>query len=164
MRKIIYKLVAVALVFGSLAAGWLWMDCQTFLHTPLHVEQGGYHVEVPHGGNLNRLASVLYKDHVISSRRYLVWYARLSGNAHNIKTGEYELTTKMTPVELVAALNQGKVIQYSLTIVEGWTFRQLISALKVHPQIVDTVLDRKPAEIMAAPSSSSAFWISPFWK
>ena len=150
MKIYFYKLIALSILVVSLSTGWLWMDYQRFLKTPLNLPQGEYTVEVPPGGNLGRLASKLYNDNIISSRRYLIWYARLTGNADNIKTGEYSLNQKMTPVDLIGVINQGKVIQYAMTIVEGWTFKQLIDALKKHPQIINTMLDKSGSEIMSA--------------
>lgn len=150
MKKLLYKIVALALVVGSILVAWLWMDYQAFLDAPLSIEQENHIVEVPQGGNLGRLASRLSRDNIISSRRYFVWHARLSGKADHIKTGEYSLSSKMTPRDLLEALNQGKVIQYSITIVEGWTFSQLVDVLKQHPQIVKTTLDKTQQEIMQA--------------
>jgi len=148
MRNLAYKIIVVTILAIVLAAGWLSVDYLSFLKTPLSISTDKYIMDVPQGGNLGRLARKLSKEGIISSRRYLVWYAYLTGNANNIKMGEYELTKDMTPVTLMAVLNQGKVIQYSFTIVDGWTFKQMIAALKTHPQIRNTVLDKTPDEIM----------------
>ena len=150
MQKIVYKIFSIVLVFSGVSAGWLWVDYQSFLENPVNIKQENYIIEVPQGGNLGRLASRLYKDGVLSSRRYLVWYARFSGKADDIKVGEYQLSSTITPKELLILLNQGKVIQYSLTIVEGWTFKQLVNAMKQHPQIRNTILDKSSSEVMTA--------------
>lgn len=150
MRIIIYKFIGIIVLVTSLSVGWVVMEYQNFLRTPLNLKQDKYVVEVPQGGNLGRLENKLYADGVISSHRYLMWYARLSGNADSIKVGEYALNSTMTPVDLIEIINQGKVIQYSLTVVEGWTFKQLIEALKTHPQIRNTILDKSGSEIMTA--------------
>lgn len=150
MRKLTYKVITPTLLLGLLALGWLWVDYQNFLRTPLSLPSDKYVVDVPPGGNLSRLARKLYTDGIIRSHRYLILYARLSGNANNIQTGEYELTKNMTPTMLVQMLSQGKVIQYSFTIVEGWTFKQLIEFLKNDPHIRNTVLDKPVNTIMAA--------------
>jgi UPF0755 protein len=56
------------------------------------------------------------------------WF-RLSGQARQIKAGNYELETGVTPLELLAKLTRGEEAQRSVTLVEGWTFKQVRSSL-----------------------------------
>ncbi len=58
----------------------------------------------------------------------------------------------------------GRVIQYPLTIVEGWTFRQLRQALAAHPQLTQTLAGLSDAEIMARlgrPGAHPEGWFLP---
>ncbi|MFO7604537.1 MAG: endolytic transglycosylase MltG [Gammaproteobacteria bacterium] len=150
MRKRFSKFLGLSILVISVAGGGLWLDYRNFLSTPLNLTDDTYVVQVPPGGNLGRLATQLATDGIIDSRRYLLWHAQLTGDAHSIKTGEYALNKTMTPVDLIDIIRQGKVIQYSFTVIEGWTFREMIDALKTHPQIHNTVLDQSAEEIMAA--------------
>jgi len=150
MRSLLYKVLLPLFLLCAIALAWLWQDVENFLHTPMNLPNNKYLIEVRAGDNLSQLTRRLVKQKIIRSRRYLIWYARLTGKANNIKTGEYELSPHMTPVNLVSMLNEGKVLQYSFTIVEGWTFKQLIGFLKNDPHIQKTVLEQPPAKIMAA--------------
>ena len=47
-----------------------------------------------------------------------------------IKAGEYAIPPGTTPRSLLALFESGAVIQHSVTIVEGWTFRDLRKALE----------------------------------
>ena len=60
---------------------------------------------------------------------------RISGNSAGIKAGHYELQPGVTPVGLMAQLTRGDVVQARLTIIEGWTFAQMRSALAAHSGI-----------------------------
>jgi UPF0755 protein len=62
------------------------------------------------------------------------WF-RLSGQARQIKAGNYELETGVTPLELLDKLTRGEEAQRSVTLVEGWTFKQVRSALSKAEQL-----------------------------
>jgi UPF0755 protein len=79
---------------------------------------------------------------------YLEAYARLNGLATRLQAGEYALTPGLTPPALLERIVAGQVIQYPLTVVEGWTFRQLRQALAAHPKLVQTLAGLSDAEIM----------------
>jgi UPF0755 protein len=46
-----------------------------------------------------------------------------------VKAGEYLLSAGITPVELMEVITSGRSINYSFTIVEGSTFKQLIESI-----------------------------------
>jgi len=58
-----------------------------------------------------------------------------------IKTGEYQLDPGITPRELLQLLSSGAVVQYRFTLVEGWTFRQLLQAL-ANDDVLKNTLER----------------------
>jgi UPF0755 protein len=59
----------------------------------------------------------------------LFWWFRLSGQARQIKAGSYELAPEATPRSLLRKLVRGEEALRSLTLVEGWNFRQVRQAL-----------------------------------
>jgi UPF0755 protein len=59
---------------------------------------------------------------------------------HVYKAGEYLLEAGMTPREVLAKLSSGQVVKYRITLVEGWTFQQFISALAEN-EVLDHELD-----------------------
>lgn len=50
---------------------------------------------------------------------------------------------------MIGLWKRGEVVQYSLTLVEGWNFRQLRSALQNQPKLQQTLDGLSDAEIMA---------------
>ncbi len=54
---------------------------------------------------------------------------RALGKGPKLKAGSYELKPGATPVRLVEQLVRGEFAQESLTIIEGWTFRQMRQAM-----------------------------------
>ena len=92
--------------------------------------------DVAPGVGLIAVANDLHRRGILGRPRYLVWYARWEGKADRVQTGVYGLSPGMTPVQLLDKLVAGDVIQYALTIPEGWTFRQLRAAVDADPKLL----------------------------
>ncbi len=153
LRKRLDRLLGLLLgglvLVASLAGGWLKMDYDSYLKTPLSVPAGGLDFVVVPGSNIRLLAADLAQRGVTDKPRYLAWYARWHGLAGKIQAGEYEITPGTTPVALLDRFVRGQVKQYRLTIIEGWTFRQMMAALEADPAVRHTLQGLSPAQVMA---------------
>lgn len=127
-----------------------YIDYQRFMNTPLHVPPSGLVVELAAGSGLRQLTQQLQQQPGLSRPGfYLELYARLHGLAPRLQAGEYALTPELTPRILLERISAGRVIQYPLTVVEGWTFAQLREALAAHPKLQHTLAGLSAAQIMA---------------
>ena len=121
MRLIIQFLLVLALAFGG-GAFW-WLNHALPMTAPtldLSVESG----TTPRG-----VAQAAVDSGVQTSPELLYWWFRLSGQARQIKAGSYELETGLTPFSLLRKLTRGEEALRSVTLVEGWTFKQVRAAL-----------------------------------
>ncbi len=149
LRRWLWALATLALLFGA-ALYLVYTDYRSFLDAPLDAPADGLTLELKPGMNMADLIAELQRQPgLLRSALYLHGYARLNGLASRIKAGEYAITPGMTPRRLMAQIVNGRVIQYSLTVVEGWTFRQLRRVLATHPKIAQTLVEASDAEIMA---------------
>lgn len=141
----------LALAFGlGLSLALMYADYRQFLETPLPVPAQGLTLDIQSGTGIGQLVRQLQQQPGLSRPAiYLEAYARLNGLASRLKAGEYALTPGLTPRALLDRIVAGRVIQYPLTIVEGWTFRQLRQALMAHPRLVQTLSGLSDAEVMA---------------
>ena len=143
----------------------IYIDYQQFLETPLRVPAQGLTLEIKPGTGIGQLARQLRQQPGLSRPAfYLEAYARSTGLASRLKAGEYALTPGLTPRMLLDRIVAGRVIQYPLTIVEGWTFRQLRQTLASHPKLVQTLSGLSDAEVMARlghPSEHPEGWFLP---
>ena len=64
---------------------------------------------------------------VSADARY--WWFRLSGQSRLIKAGSYEIVPGTSPEALLDKLVRGEQALRSVTLVEGWNFRQVREAL-----------------------------------
>ena len=148
-RRLLLTLAALALIFGP---AWyvVYADYRAFLDTPLRIPAGGLVLELKPGMGVTGLARELQRQPgLLRSAPYLEAYARLNRLAPRLKAGEYAIAPGVTPRGLIEQVVAGRVIQYPLTVVEGWTFRQLRRALAEHPRIRQTLREAGDAEIMA---------------
>jgi UPF0755 protein len=148
MRNLLFKLAGAIIVAGALGIGWVWMDYQAFMSTPLNVPEKGYRYEMKSGMNLTRLLKQLHNDGIISKPNYIQWYARLTGKANTVHVGEYELQAGDTPRDFINTLLSGKVVQYALTVVEGWNFKQLMDAINHNPHLEHKLTGKSNEQIM----------------
>lgn len=147
----------------ALSLSLIYVDYRRFLETPLPVADAGLTIELKPGAGIRQLIRQLQPG-LSRPAFYLEGYARLNGLAPRLKAGEYAVTPGLTPPELLDRIVAGRVIQYPLTLVEGWTFRQLRQALAAHPQLAQTLTGLSDAEIMARlgrPGAPPEGWFLP---
>jgi UPF0755 protein len=75
--------------------------------------------------------------------------ARVTGKSARIKAGSYELKPGTTPRGLLTQLVRGEFAQESVTIIEGWTFRQMRQTLAAAPSLKHDTADLSDKELLA---------------
>ena len=102
------------------------------------------------GSSLSAIAHDLQRQGQLRHIHMLLLYARLRQIADDIHAGEYQLRPGISALGLLRALVRGRVIQYSLTLVEGWTFREIMQAVRQQPNIRQTLPSVEPKAVMSA--------------
>jgi UPF0755 protein len=144
MRRLIGGVVLVA----GLLLGWLWLDYRTTVDSPLANRDTAY-FEVGKGEGLARIAQGLAERGILARPLWFQVLAYASGAQKHLKYGEYEIPPGTSPRDLLDKMVAGKVRQYPVTVVEGWTFADMLALLARHPALKAEVSSKPPAEIMA---------------
>ena len=79
--------------------------------------------------------------------------ARVTQKASHIKAGSYEFKPGTTPRRLIDQLVRGEFSQESLTIIEGWTFRQMRQAIAANDGLKHETAAMSDRDLMAKISS-----------
>ena len=79
----------------------------------------------------------------------LVLWFRLSGQDRAIKAGSYEITPEMSPRMVLNMLARGEESLRYVTLVEGWTFKQVKQALAKAETLKASTQGMSDAQIMA---------------
>ncbi len=135
IKQIIYLLI-IAAVAASLFLGYKFNQFQS---QPIKLEQETMIFSILPGNTLRQVAQKLTDDGLIEDPNMFIALDRLEGQKNTIKAGEYELKNSHTPKDLLRLFHDGDSILYSLTIIEGWTFRQLLEAIEADPILVKTL-------------------------
>ncbi len=157
------RLLAAAALTLILLGGMTWLAGRE-LRDPLKLPAMGYLLDVPSGSSLQAVAMRLKAQGILRYPAIMVGYGRLTGMAGAIKAGEYEIAAGTNSLDLLHLLVEGKVKLHSLTIVEGWTTRELLGALRKNPAIRQTQGSSDSKLLLAALNLSSPYlegWFFP---
>ena len=138
----------VAMLLVAAIAAWLWLRHERFAETPVNASASS--VVIERGDSLRAVLAKLRQAGVAEGSD-LDWHvlARRVGAAGKLKVGEYALQPPLSPRDLLQRMRQGKVIQYRVTLVEGWNIRQLRAALNAATPLQHETTDLDDAALMA---------------
>ena len=102
------------------------------------------------GSNIKAIAQQLTAQKFINDPWLFILLAKLKGAETSVRAGEYLLQQGQTPIDLLETFTRGNSIQYSITIIEGWTFKQMLAVIAQDPVLEKTLAGKSNEEIMAA--------------
>ena len=117
------------LIIGLLLAAALAATGAWWLNRPLDLAAPTVDLSIEPGMSPRAVAQASADAGVDVNPTLLFWWFRLSGDARQIRAGSYELTAGVTPVSLLRMLVRGEESLRSITLVEGWNWRQVRQAL-----------------------------------
>lgn len=139
-------MVAVLLAGLGLAAGFWWLYSPMTLNLPAGSQV--LDLEIEPGTRPAQVAQAVVASGAQTPVQLLQWWFRVSGQARQIKAGSYEITPGMTPRKLLAMLVRGDQSLKSITLVEGWNFRQVREALQKAELLAQDSMGLEPEMIM----------------
>jgi UPF0755 protein len=142
------RVLALAVVLAAFAGVAGAVFVRHWLGTPLAIGSEPVTVEVAPGQTLTAVARELEARGVLTHPRLLALYGRYTGADARMRAGEYSLAPGTSPRTLLQTFTSGALVQHSVTIVEGWTFRELRKALADEPTLEHTVTGLADAEVM----------------
>ncbi len=119
------------------------------------LDTGGKAVEfsIAPGSGVGAAAQQMAKAGVPVNPQLFNILARVTGEAGRIKAGSYELKPNTSPRRLLTQLVRGEFAQEAITIVEGWTFRQMRAAIASHQRLRHDTVKLSDEELMQKVSS-----------
>jgi len=102
------------------------------------------------GTSSYKLSRHLAKQGIISNSYYFYILGHLNGNMRFLQAGQYEVTPGMKPGDILARMVRGEVNMQTFTIVEGWTFQQMLKALQSNTYVTHTISNLSDDAIMQA--------------
>ncbi|WP_156382390.1 endolytic transglycosylase MltG [Acidovorax sp. Leaf160] len=147
VRRFLALVLVILLAAGATAAWWL--------HAPMPVAPrtgvapgDPLELAIEPGTTPRGVAQAVAAAGVAIDPRLLYAWFRVSGQDRLIKAGNYEIPVGTTPRELLQKLVRGEEALRAVTLVEGWTFRQVRQALSREEQLKPETANLPEAEIM----------------
>lgn len=151
MKRVLSLLFLLSFVTGGMTAWWFWHDMQVQLETPLtFTASAPYNYTIKPGVNLKQIARDLTDAGLIAHPYYLILEGRIQEVESRLKAGEYQLQAGTTQRQLLRQFVEGKVVQYALSIIEGWSFQQMMNAVTTNEKLVPTLKNVDAKTVMTA--------------
>ena len=147
MRRKFLLLLETGLVLAGLLLGASAWKLYSALEQPLNLATEEL-LEVPAGSTPTGTFNRLQADGVLEDAFWLRLYWRFNLAGQPLHSGEYRMLPGMTAQGLIGLWQRGEVVQYSLTLVEGWNFRQVRSALSKNDKLEQTLAGLSDSEVM----------------
>jgi UPF0755 protein len=135
------------LVSTSMSIYWLYHDMQQVINQPINI-QSIEQLNITPGMSLTSIAQIMVSEGWIKHPYYLILQARWQKKARLIKAGEYAIEPGFSQLELLNKIVEGKVIQYSQTLAEGLSFREIIGLVRKNRYLIQTNDSFDPAIIV----------------
>ena len=134
MRVVTKFVMGFGLMAGlALGVGFWWLHSPMALN--LQEKSAVLDLEIEPGSSAAQVAQTVVASGVQTHSQLLQLWFRVSGQARQIKAGSYEITPGTTPRSLLSMLVRGDQSLKSITLVEGWSFRQVRIALQKAEQL-----------------------------
>ncbi|MFC5512521.1 endolytic transglycosylase MltG [Massilia jejuensis] len=141
-------LVTAVLVSLAAAGGFTWWSKHA-----LATGQAPIEFTITPGSGVGAAAQQMVKAGVPVNPLLFQVLARVTGQSARIKAGSYELEPGTTPRALLRQLVRGEFAQEAVTIIEGWTFRQMREAIAASKSLRHETAKLSDAELMAKVST-----------
>ncbi len=148
MKRVLLLATLLLAVGLCVALAGFGLQAWRYLHTPLELPDRGVVLEIPAGLSAAGVAKRLQAAGIIERPDVFSRWARLSGKAARLQAGEYVFNPGVTPRGILAILEAGNVMLHPLTLLEGWSWREVRDAITASDFITVT-LDYSSPEALA---------------
>jgi len=148
MVKFIKRLIVWSILATILMVAILVFQLLRFQHGNIALPQQPTIFLIKSGSNIKSIAQDLSMQKIIDDPWLFILLAKVKGVETRVRAGEYQIEAVITPEELLEKFIQGSSIQYSFTVIEGWSFHQMLAAIADDPVIEYTLEDKTDEEIM----------------
>jgi UPF0755 protein len=148
MAKLIKRLFAWSLLALLLAIATLVFKLVSFQHESVNLPQQETVFLIKSGSNIKSIAQDLSRQKIIDDPWLFILLAKVEGVETRVRAGEYQIKEGQTADQLLEKFTQGSSLQYGFTVIEGWSFRQMLAAIAEDPIIEHTLEGKTNEEIM----------------
>lgn len=156
MKRFFIVLGVLAILAGA-GGLYAYQQYRLFLDKPVHLVGENNTFDLEPGSHIRKVARQLAERNIlpesgipfVKPEWLFIAHARVTEQAGKIKAGEYALEQGMGAGDLLKRFTSGKTIQYQISFIEGRSYKDIISSVKSHPDLKQTLTDADYAQLMA---------------
>ena len=142
MLKGFFKVIVIScLIICGVFAGSAYLTVIKW-HSPSDVE-----LTIPKGVSVKHISQILKKRKVIGAEGVFRIYIAIKGVASDLKAGSYDFPAGTNMVSVVKKLVRGDVTKHSITIIEGWTIKDIAKLLSKKDYLSNSDMPQKFIEL-----------------
>lgn len=145
-----HAVLGLSLILALLLAGAGWLAYYAQQPLPLKPTQLPLPFTLQKGSSLHSVATQLVGSGIAPEPWHFIVLAHVLGKAKKIQAGSYELTSIVTPLQLLDKIARGDVSQSQITFIEGRTFSQLRQNLDANIALKHDTTAMSEADIVQA--------------
>ncbi|WP_257281430.1 endolytic transglycosylase MltG [Endozoicomonas sp. ISHI1] len=136
LKKLSFSVMGLCLA-GLLAAVVCWKALDWYGDQPVNEPDTGSSLEftISQGESMTRVADSLAESGWLQYPKIFVLLARIEKAAGSIHAGDYLIPAGITHRELLKVFTSGQVRYYNVTLVEGYTLKEVIAILNQHEKL-----------------------------
>ncbi len=126
MKKAIYIILGFAIAALIIMPSYYY----SILNTPASRDGKKVTITIKSGSSFPAITRTLIRSGILKNDKGFKFAARIKRAHRKIKAGEYELSSSMSPLEVLKAMTTGKVKYYSVTFPEGYSIVEMAKTLE----------------------------------
>ncbi|PSB92123.1 endolytic transglycosylase MltG [Candidatus Pandoraea novymonadis] len=145
MFRMFFKRIFLLLIIAGCVAGcaaYYWATFKMVLTSPLIEVTVKPHSAVP------SVAAQLRDGGLPIHPLFFNFLTRVMGVSTKLKSGSYEFLNGVSLYEVIEKIARGEVNHYGITVIEGWTFKQMRAEVDLHPALKHESIGMSDAELM----------------
>ena len=128
------RILLLVILVGILAVAGVCTLTYSNLHKPVAHTKNGQYIDIPKGTSPSAIVHKLATEGIITHEWPFKLYLKATGKGSTLRAGEYDFPSPISPLGVLAKLQQGDRRLNRITIIEGWTRWDIARAMAQVPE------------------------------
>lgn len=147
MLKTLSKLFSILVIAGIVVGGYFATQIYNEMHKEIVLSKNET-IVFARGSSIRTLANKLIDKKLLKEKDYFLIWGKLNRQETRLQAGEYVITSGTTLANLLDNMVAGNIVRHNITLIEGFTFKQILEIIHQNPVIKSELKDLSTQQIM----------------
>lgn len=147
MLKTLSKLLLLLTITGIVVGGYFANKIYSEMHEEIVLSHSET-IVFSRGSSIRTLANQLIEKQLLKNKNHFLIWGKLNRQETRLQAGEYVITNGMTLANLLDNMVAGNIIQHNITLIEGFTFQQILQIIHQNPVVKSELKGLSVEQIM----------------